>query len=336
MHSFTTINPIAQAIAGFPIHTQIAIAVIQKDVVEYHGFIKSENGLVPINNVQSAFEIGSVTKSITGLVFCQLLVEKKVQLHDRIQDYLPFRLKNNPNITLRQLATHTAGLLRIPTNLHSQPDFDPTNPYKNYTIDHLATYCSQELQLNNPPGTVYEYTNLGYALLGYIISLIEKAPLAQLVATRIFKPLNMQHTTYAIQEVKTPIVTGIDDKGIFCHHWDGGICNGSLGIISTIEDMARFAISMCDTSNIAATVQATETFVINELVKANPGWNELLILPENIHMQGINGGTGGFGASVLLNRNQQCAVVLLTNCWPWHYLERIYPLGKALLVELSQ
>jgi len=336
MRTFTTIDKIAQDITGFPVHTQTAIAVIQKDIVQYHGFLNNENGLQPINNTGLSFEIGSVTKPFTGLIFAQLLVEKKVQLQDLIQDYLPFPLKNNPAITLKQLATHTAGLPRIPANLHSQPDFDSTNPYKNYTIAQLAAYCSHELQLNNPPGTVYEYTNLGYTLLGYIISLIENAPLAQVVAARIFKPLNMQHSTYNVQEVITPIVAGIDDKENFCNHWDGGISNGSLGIISTIEDMARFAISMCDPSNIAATIQASETFTIDQSVIINLGWSELLILPENIYMQGINGGTGGYGASVLLNRNQQCSVVLLTNCWPWHYLERIYPLGKTLLVELSQ
>jgi hypothetical protein len=52
-------------------------------------------------------------------------------------------------------------------------------------------------------------------------------------------------------------------------------------------------------------------------------------------MQGINGGTGGYGASVLVNRDKNCSVVMLSNIWPWRYLDLIYPVGKDILIEIS-
>jgi hypothetical protein len=70
-------------------------------------------------------------------------------------------------------------------------------------------------------------------------------------------------------------------------------------------------------------------------LKSNLGWGERAIMPENIRMQGINGGTGGYGASILVNREKDCSVVVLSNIWPWHYMEIIYPLGKELLIEAS-
>jgi len=74
---------------------------------------------------------------------------------------------------------------------------------------------------------------------------------------------------------------------------------------------------------------------VDPLVKSNLGWGERLILPENILMQGINGGTGGYGASVLVNRDKNCSVVMLSNIWPWRYLDLIYPVGKEILIEIS-
>jgi CubicO group peptidase (beta-lactamase class C family) len=86
---------------------------------------------------------------------------------------------------------------------------------------------------------------------------------------------------------------------------------------------------------VAANLQATETFPINHLESCNLGWYERQIMPENIRMQGLNGGTGGYGASLLVNRKSNCAIVLLSNISPGRYMELIYPLAKELLIESS-
>jgi CubicO group peptidase (beta-lactamase class C family) len=230
---------------------------------------------------------------------------------------------------------HTSGLQRMPHDFDTQSNFDKENPFRNYTEDQLISYLTQNLRLDSQPGEKHLYSNLGAGLLSYIISKIEGKPFAKVVTERIFTPLKMHHSTFNVREVQTEMVRGIDEKGNFCSHWDGGILNGCLGIISTAEDLSRFAIMACDPDDMAANLQATEIFPINHLESCNLGWYELHIMPENIRMQGLNGGTGGYGASILLDRKSNCAIVLLSNISPGRYMELIYPLAKELLIELS-
>ncbi|MFB6455400.1 serine hydrolase domain-containing protein [Chitinophaga sp. Hz27] len=318
-----------------PDKIQVSIALVSKKQVEYHGMIRQDGIIEIINNHLAAFEIGSVTKAFTGHILAQLIIEKKVGLNDLAQKHLPFPLLNSPAFTLKHLAQHTAGLPRMPADFDTQSNFDKANPFKNYTEEQLITYLTQNLRVDSQPGETHNYSNLGAGLLSYIISKVEEKPFAAVVAERIFRPLKMYQSSFDISEVKTEMVRGIDEQNDFCAYWDGGILNGCLGIISTAEDLSKFAIMAYDCNDAAATLQATETFPINDLQISNLGWYELHIQPEGLRMQGLNGGTGGYGASLLINRKNECAVILLSNIAPGRYMESIYPLAKELFIELS-
>jgi CubicO group peptidase (beta-lactamase class C family) len=330
-----TLKKIADTLNKMPDKTQVSIALVRNTQVDYHGMIRQNGNTDKVDNYTSAFEIGSVTKAFTGNVLAQLIIEKKVAPDDPAQKYLPFPLLNSPSFTLKHLALHTSGLQRMPHDFDTQSNFDKANPFRNYTEDQLISYFTQNLRLDSQPGEKHLYSNLGAGLLSYIISKIERSPFAKVVTDRIFIPLKMYRSTFDVREVQTEMVRGIDDKDNFCSHWDGGILNGCLGIISTAEDLSKFAIMTCDSGNAAASLQASETFPINHLESCNLGWYELHIMPENIRMQGLNGGTGGYGASMLINRKSNCAVVLLSNISPGRYMEFIYPLAKELFIELS-
>ena len=84
--------------------------------------IRQNGHIDQIDNYSSAFEIGSVTKAFTGNVLAQLVIEKKVDLNDTAQKYLPFPLLHSPLFTLKQLAMHTAGLQRMPHDFDTPGD----------------------------------------------------------------------------------------------------------------------------------------------------------------------------------------------------------------------
>lgn len=330
------LKKIIDTLDSLPNKTQVSIALVKNKQVDYYGMIRQDGNIEKINNYSSAFEIGSVTKAFTGNVLAQLIIEKKVSPNDPAQKYLPFPLFNSPSFTLKQLAMHTAGLQRMPHDFDTQSNYDKANPFKNYTEDQLISYLTQNLRLDSQPGEKHLYSNLGSGLLSYIISKIEGKPFAKVVSERIFTPLKMDHSTFDVSEVQTEMVSGIDENDNFCSHWDGGILNGCLGIISTAEDLAKFAIMTCDHDNAAANLQAAETFPMSNVESCNLGWYERHIMPENICMQGLNGGTGGYGASILANRKSNCAIILLSNISPGRYMELIYPLAKELFIECSR
>lgn len=331
-----TLKKITDTLTRLPDKTQVSIALVRNEQVSYHGMIRQNGNIDKIDNYSSAFEIGSVTKAFTGNVLAQLIIDKKVDPNDPAQKYLPFPLLNSPSFTLKQLAMHTSGLQRMPHDFDTQSNFDKANPFRNYTEDQLISYLTKNLRLDSQPGEKLLYSNLGAGLLSYIISKIERKPFAEVVTERIFTPLKMDRSTFDVSEVQTEMVKGIDENDNFCSHWDGGVLNGCLGIISTAEDLAKFAIMTCDPDNAAANLQATETFPINHLESCNLGWYERHIMPENIRMQGLNGGTGGYGASIMANRKSNCSIILLSNISPGRYMELMYPLVKELFIEFSK
>jgi CubicO group peptidase (beta-lactamase class C family) len=323
-----------EALKNFPDQSQLAMSLIREGKADYFGLLKDENGIHAIDNSDFVFEIGSVTKAFTGNILAQLIIEKKVGIDDPIQPFLPFRLPGNPRITLKHLAQHTSGIQRLPHNFFDLSDYLPENPYLHSTEEHFGHYFSTLLRLDTPPGEKFQYTNLGMSLLSYIISRIECKPFPVIVSERVFTSLDMNQSSYDRRSLTAQVVQGIDQNGVMCSHWDAGIYVGSLGILSTARDETAFALWQLDRSSAPCQYQANESFLIDTGVKSLLGWNENLFTPQNIRIRSINGGTGGYGASLLVNPDADVALVVLSNIYPYHYLEKIVPLNKQVLLAL--
>src|SRR5439155_26317893 len=86
-------------------------------------------------DANTVFEIGSVTKVFTSLLLAEAVRRGEVALTDPVSKYLPPNVKvperGGKKIELVDLATHTSGLPRLPSNLHPK---DPANPYADYTV----------------------------------------------------------------------------------------------------------------------------------------------------------------------------------------------------------
>jgi CubicO group peptidase (beta-lactamase class C family) len=330
------LEQLADCIKTQPFNTQLSIGLNWNDKPSFYGIINKNGNIQQIDNKNILFEIGSVTKALTGNILAQLVVVQKIKLDELIQNLLPFSLKGNPPITLKHLAFHTSGLPRMPSNFESQPAYDKRNPYKNYGEHELINYLKQDLILEAFPNQKFQYSNLGYGLLSYMISKIENKPFADIVKARIFKPLEMINSVYHTPEINSDIVKGVDEYYNICNIWEGGILNGCVGIVSTTNDLMNFAEMTCSQADAASNLQARETFIVTPDFKSNLGWGERLVEPENIIIQGINGGTGGSAASVMVNRQHNYALVILSNLQPNVYMDNIYPLAKSIFAEALQ
>src|SRR5512146_219373 len=124
---------------------------------------------VPALDSRTVFEIGSVTKVFTTAVLMDMVRRKEVSLDDPVARYLPASVKvpsrGGKQITLVDLATHTSGLPRVPSNLNV---FSP-NPYANYSPEQLYEFLSG-YQLTRDIGERFEYSNLGMGLLGHALA----------------------------------------------------------------------------------------------------------------------------------------------------------------------
>jgi CubicO group peptidase (beta-lactamase class C family) len=138
-----------------------------RHVIAYGALDKGD--IRPLNG-DSIFEIGSVTKVFTSLLLTDMAARGEVALSDPISKYLPADVKapmrNNQSITLTDLATHTSGLPRLPTNFTPK---DPANPYADFSVPQLYQFLST-YTLSRDIGSQYEYSNLGGGLLGHLLA----------------------------------------------------------------------------------------------------------------------------------------------------------------------
>ncbi len=143
------------------------------------------------NNIDTKFNIASITKMFTSVATLQLYEKGKVQLNQPIGKYLP----NYPNkvvrdsVTIHQLLTHTAG-----TNNFLVGDFLSSGKlqYKNVK-DFLPLFVDEPLLFS--PGSDYNYSAAGFVILGLIIEKVSGDNYYEFVKDNIFIPASMNHTT---------------------------------------------------------------------------------------------------------------------------------------------
>ncbi|MBO0947456.1 serine hydrolase domain-containing protein [Fibrella forsythiae] len=190
---------------------------------------------------QSQFRIASMTKSLTAMAILKLRDEGKLRLDDPAANYVPElkQLKplttDAPAITIRHLLTHAAG-------------FPEDNPWGDRQLADSEAEFTQFLKggvsLSNAPGVAYEYANLGFALLGRIITNVTKQPYQQYITNAILKPLGMTSTIWDYRKADPA-------RYVNGYRWQEGkylpevpLADGSWGamggLITTVDDFANY------------------------------------------------------------------------------------------------
>jgi len=319
----------------FPEATQLAVAIIRNGKLSFAGTIRQGDSLVLVDNRQSAFEIGSITKVFTSTLLAHAVVSKGLVVHESINKYLPFALKDDTPITFEQLANHTSGLPRMPSNFQLSAFMNPGNPYKNYTEEKLKEYLTKEMRLEHNPGQESSYSNLGAGLLGYTITKYNGKDFETLLRDQVFSPLGMAHTTTLREQLSATLIKGLSETGKEVSNWDLSALAGAGGILSTAEDMSKFALAQFDTSNLALALTQKETFRINDKMGVGLGWHLLYDSPEATWLW-HNGGTGGYTSSMALDIERKNGVILLSNVSAFsRHMKNIDELCFALMRTLA-
>jgi len=146
------------------------------------------------------YELGSLTKTFTVLLLADLATRGVLGLDDPVTAHLPGLPVRHPathKITLRHLATHTAGLPRVPRDLVPSALLHPTrNGYAGYTRERLLDAFART-RPRHEPGAHWHYSNLGTALLGPALEAAAGAPYPDLLARHVLAPLGLASATTA-------------------------------------------------------------------------------------------------------------------------------------------
>ncbi|HEX5716414.1 MAG TPA: serine hydrolase [Thermoanaerobaculia bacterium] len=184
------------------------------------------------------FEIGSISKVFTGILLADAVQAGKLGLDDTLAQRLPVRFADPAvgAVTLKQLATHTSCLPRLPANLNPAGD----DPYAQYDNRALFEYLATAKPAAQSPCAA-AYSNLGFGILGVILETAWGKPWAELVREKIAAPLGMTDTVQELSEAQRSRFAEPWSGAKRAHPWTFKAIAGAGSLRSTLADMSKFA-----------------------------------------------------------------------------------------------
>lgn len=187
------------------------------------------------------FRIASMSKSFTALAILKLRDAGRLSLDAPVATYVPAFARvgrltaDSPPVTVRQLLRMAGGF----------PQDDPWGDRRLAdTVAEFEQLVAGGLASSTPNGTGYEYSNLGYALLGHIVTRVTGEPYQTYITREILQPLGMRDTVWEYTTVPA-------DRFALGYRWEherfapepvlhDGVFGAMGGLITTIDDFARY------------------------------------------------------------------------------------------------
>jgi serine-type D-Ala-D-Ala carboxypeptidase/endopeptidase len=292
------------------IYQTLVFGVVNGNSSEVVAFGKLDDGTAPDGD--TVYEIGSITKTFTATLLAEAVLARRVTLDTPVAQLLPdFKIpsRGGKEITLGGLATQHSGLPRMPSNF--QPK-DLANPYADYDAARLKAFLGA-FELRRDPDASYEYSNLGFGLLGFALEQSERTSYGTMIGEEILKPLGMTMSGTAFTDAtRGHLAPGHDDRGNAAKNWDFGVLSGAGAIRSTAKDMLRYlkANMGIDPSRLAAAMKLAQQPRREETKTTRIG---LAWITTGKGIVWHNGGTAGYRSFLGFTVDGQRGVVVLAN-----------------------
>ena len=271
----------------------ISIAIIKQDDffwAEGFGFIDEEKKIKADEN--TIYRVGSVSKLFTDIAIMKKSEVGGIDIDLPIQNYLPkFNPKNiynNKPITLRQLMSHRAGILREPA-------------YGNYFADNEPSLKKTVESINkssliHPPGTKTKYSNAGIAVVGYTLEKVFQKPYVEFMQENVLNPLGMNNSSFKFKNsmslnLAEANMWSYDGRSFKAPRFElGMIPAGSL--YSSVTDLAKFVNMIFSDGSLSG-----EKFI-------NPGTLKEMFTP-----QFTNSEESGYGIGFRISKHNNYKMV---------------------------
>ena len=287
----------------------LVFGVVDGDQSEVVAFGKLDDGKAPDRD--TVYEIGSITKTFTATLLAKAALSRRVTLDTAVAQLLPdFKIpsRSGKEIALGHLAMQYSGLPRLPSNFEPK---DPSNPYADYDATKLKAFLAG-YELPRDPGAAYEYSNLGFGLLGYALAQSNHTTYPAMTETEILKPLDMTMSgTEVTGAMRARLAPGHVDTGDAASNWDFDALAGAGAIRSTANDMLRYlkANMGIDQSPLTAAMKLAQQ-PRREIGKMRIG---LAWMTTEKGIVWHSGMTGGYSSFIGFTADGRRGVVILTD-----------------------
>ncbi|MEQ8627117.1 serine hydrolase domain-containing protein [Ekhidna sp.] len=283
-----------------------------------------------LNNSETKFKIGSITKTFTSVAILKLAEEGKLLLSDSVIKFLPDVPHHWRPLTIHQLLSHTSGLIHSWDILE-----DSTLMFQKSSLTNtLAWYHEKPLLFE--PGTSFSYSGVGYLILAAIIESITSTEYDQHLKEQIFDPLDMRDTGGSDpEEIIQKLASGyvVNSTNLRnAPHFYVPLLTGGGHLYSTTQDLLKWDQALSDFSILSK--QMTEKMFSPVLENYGYGWD--IVKNDTLNMQFHTGFIPGFLSRLDRYPDRDLTLIILTNYQPdWSPVDS-WDITNLIFEELGQ
>jgi CubicO group peptidase (beta-lactamase class C family) len=258
------------------------------------------------------YRLASVTKQFTAMAIMILAERKQLTLDDRLADFFPDFPPYGRQITIRQLLSHTSGLI-------AYEDLIPrgtTVPLKDKDVLDLL---KKQKETYFAPGSRFRYSNSGYAILSLIVEAVSRVPFAEFLKKNIFDPLGMKNTVAFVDGVSTVKnrAYGYTARGDGFTRTDQSLTSSVLGdggIYSSVEDLYRWDQALY-TTKLVGSKTLKQAFTRSVSIDGESGYGFGWYIREHLGLELISHGGDTIGFKTVIERfpEMHFTVIVLVN-----------------------
>jgi serine-type D-Ala-D-Ala carboxypeptidase/endopeptidase len=288
----------------------VLAAVVERDTVirsRYCALPRADGGPA----MSAAFEIGSISKTLTAVLVARLVNEGRWSLDDPIAKHLPpgtqLPRQGERQILVRDIVTHSSGLPALPALMKVSNGDDPyASLTERQLLDSLAA-----VPLIAPIGSQLQYSNFAMMVLSYAVTWALGGDLETAMREQLFRPMGMRGAYVHKPPAGHVAAQGHQSTASATSAWHIAAPLAGVGMVrATLDDMVAYAQAALtpDTSALGRALRLTLQPLAHGL-----GMNWALPVLQGQQLALHEGSTGGFSSLLLLQPAQRRAVVLLSD-----------------------
>jgi CubicO group peptidase (beta-lactamase class C family) len=304
----------------------LSACVIKNDEIVWEKYYGNSAVSKSLPDTGSIYAMASVSKTIIVTAVMQLFEQGLINLDADINDYLPFSIRN-PNypdrkITIMMLLTHTSGLA-WPVDDYEVPGFydyyplDSAPPLSEWIPQYIVPGGNKYVDAvwkHTIPGRCELYSNIGSAVLGYLVEVVSGTDFNSFSKQNIFNPLGMQNTSYAYADLNM-------DK-VVRRYWENyqqiepyrQLHFPAQSLKTTMEDYSRFLIAYMNGGIYKGTRILKESTINHILRINNPASGTCLLWLKNLgNWYGHSGGEPGVATYVEFYPEKKAGLIIFSN-----------------------
>lgn len=318
-----------------------------KTITAHYGALDKGKSNIPNDN--TIYEIASVTKTFTGTLAAQAVLDGKLHLQNDIRIYLDGKYPNLQHqgkpILIKHLLTHTSGLpadnkgvAAVPTSLPSAERRRRVNEIEKRQTKAKFFQYLHEIVIDTFPGSRFKYSNFGTNLMAVILEKVYKKPFQTLVKEKVIRKAGLQNTYFHLpSKHQKKLANGYNELGILMPHLmlEKTLWGAEGALKSTVPDMLRYMRFQLDTHNPVVVEAHQPIRELDTNYWIGYFWWIIGAKGKNLHFR-HDGGAAGTRNVMLLYPESNLGIWVVTNVIGPQVFNNLSKLGKGIYNDLKK